>query len=310
MGITKNKINPVIFGLNGYYLNQNEIKMIKDNSIYGFIFFKRNIKNLYQFKSLINHIRYLSSNNPILMIDHEGGRINRFNSIFSQTKYTGEYFGKLYKRNKKLFYIESKNFVKTNVNLFKYLGINTVAYPVCDLRRSNTHDVIGDRSFSEDISIVKKLSSHFIHEYQLRGISCISKHVPGHGLSMQDSHFVLPVVTKDKIYLMKNDFLCFKGVKSKYMMTAHILYNSLDNMIASYSQKIISLARNKFNFKGLIMTDDICMKALNERLEHKVTQPLIAGCDIILHCSGNNNEMNKIISILSKWMNLKPIKKH
>jgi beta-N-acetylhexosaminidase len=104
LGITKNKINPVIFGLNGYYLNQNEIKMIKDNSIYGFIFFKRNIKNLYQFKSLINHIRYLSSNNPILMIDHEGGRINRFNSIFSQTKYTGEYFGELYTKGTKNYF--------------------------------------------------------------------------------------------------------------------------------------------------------------------------------------------------------------
>ena len=74
-----------------------------------------------------------------MQIAIEGGRVNRFNSIFSQTKYTGKYFGELYKKNKKLFYTESKNFVKTNVNLFKYLGINTVAYPVCDLRRSNTH---------------------------------------------------------------------------------------------------------------------------------------------------------------------------
>ena len=88
-------------------------------------------------------------------------------------------------------------------------------------------------------------------------------------------------------------------------MTAHIKYNSLDKILATFSKKIINLIRKETKFKGMIMTDDICMKALKENLYFRVTQPLIAGCDIILHCNGNINEMKKIISILNIWMNQK-----
>ena len=84
------------------------------------------------------------------------------------------------------------------------------------------------------------------------------------------------------------------------MMTAHVKYNQIDDKVATYSKKIISLIRKKIKFKGVIMTDDICMKALNQSLNYRVTQPLLAGCDIILHCNGNINEMEQIISILKK----------
>ena len=170
METIKGKVIPAIFGLKSYNLNKNEIKIISENKIFGFIFFKRNILNLNQLKSLIDHIKTLSANKPIFMIDHEGGRVNRFNHIFSQKKYTGLYFGNLYKLNKKKFFIEAKSFIDFNVNIFKYLGINTVAYPVSDLRYKKTHNIIGDRSFSNQVDIVNKLSKFFIHEYQYHGI--------------------------------------------------------------------------------------------------------------------------------------------
>ncbi len=300
MAVIKNKVIPTILGLKGFYLTKEEIKLISKNQIYGFIFFKRNILNLEQLKNLINHIKILSINKPIIMIDHEGGRVNRFKDIFNQKKYTSLYFGNLYRFNKKKFLKEARYFVNFNVNIFKFLGINTVAYPVADLTYKKTHNVIGDRSFSNQVSIVNKLSKFFINEYQKNGINCISKHVPGHGLSIKDSHSTLPVVKETYHHLLNNDFKCFENLNSKFIMTAHIKYKSIDNKLATYSKKIISIIRKKIKFTGIIMTDDICMKALKESLSYKISQPLLAGCDIILHCNGNINEMKKIISILNK----------
>jgi len=300
---SKDKIIPVIFGLKGYTLTKKEINIIKNNMIFGFIIFKRNILSLSQLRNLINHLNKLSSNNPIIMIDHEGGRINRFSNLFSQRGFTAKYFGDLFSRDEKKFLKIARFFVNFNSRIFKFLGINTVAYPVLDLKYNKTHEVIGDRSFSSNPNIVKKVSKLFIKEYQKRGIHCISKHVPGHGLSVVDSHYDLPVVKETYDYLKKNDFLCFKNIKSKFMMTAHINFSSIDEKIATYSKKINLIIKNKLNFRGLIMTDDICMKALKENIAYRTLQPLIAGYDIILHCNGDINEMEKIVSIVKKWKN-------
>ena len=305
MEASKDKIIPVIFGLKGYALTKKEINFIKNNMIFGFIIFKRNILNFSQLRALINHLKKLSLNDPIIMVDHEGGRVNRFSNLFSQRNFSAKYFGELYSNDKKKFFKISRFFVNFNSRIFNFLGINTVAYPVLDLKYKKTHHVIGDRSFSSDPNIVKKISKVFIKEYQDRGINCISKHVPGHGLSVVDSHYELPVVKETYNYLTKNDFLCFKNIKSKFMMTAHINFSSIDKKIATYSKKINLIIKNKLNFKGMIMTDDICMKALKENLVYRTLQPLIAGYDIILHCNGNINEMEKIVSIIKKWKNQK-----
>ncbi len=305
METSKNKIIPVIFGLKGYSLTKDEIGIIKNNMIYGFIIFKRNILNLYQLRNLIFHLKKLSPHNPIIMIDHEGGRVNRFSNLFSQHKFTAKYFGELFAENKKNFFKDASFFINFNSLIFKFVGINTVAYPVSDLKYNRTHKVIGDRSFSNNPNIVNKLSSFFIKEYQKRGINCVSKHVPGHGLSIVDSHFNPSTVKESYNYLKKNDFLCFKNLKSKFMMTAHISFSSIDKKIATYSKKINLIIKDELKFKGLIMTDDICMKALRENITYRSLQPLIAGYDIILHCNGNINEMKKIVSIIKKWKNQK-----
>ncbi len=305
METSKDKIIPVIFGLQGYSLTKEEMYIIKNNMIYGFIIFKRNILNLSQLRTLVYHLKKLSSNDPIIMIDHEGGRVNRLSNLFSQQKFNAKYFGDTFCKNKKNFFKDANFFVNFNSIIFNFLGINTVAYPVSDLKHNRTHKVIGDRSFSNNPNIVNKLSNFFIMEYQKKGINCVSKHVPGHGLSIVDSHYNLPTVKENYDYLIKNDFLCFKNLKSKFMMTAHIKFSSIDKKIATYSKKINLIIKNDLKFKGLIMTDDICMKALKENINYRTLQPLIAGYDIILHCNGNINEMKKIVSIIKKWKNQK-----
>ncbi len=299
MAITKKKLIPLIIGLNGPYLTNEEIKIIRNNLIFGFVIFQRNIVSLIQLKNLISHINSLSDHEPVIMIDHEGGRVNRFNKIFDQKKYSAEYFSNLFLTNKKSFRKNFDFFINFNIKLFKFLGINTVAYPSLDLRYKKTHDVIGNRAFSNKVYLVKKIANLFICAYQKKGISCIAKHAPGHGLASADSHFKLPIVRENTGYLLKNDFACFNKLSSHFLMTAHIRYINFDENIATYSNKIIKLLRKEYSYKGLIMTDDICMKALKESLYKRVTQPLIAGCDIILHCNGNINEIKKITSILS-----------
>ena len=298
MAIIKKQVKPVIFGLSGTSLTKSEISLIKNYTPYGFIIFKRNINSLIQLKKLILSIKNYHKQSPIIMIDHEGGRINRFSEIFSQKRFSGQYFGELYKNNLKKFFKEANYFINFNTRLFKFLGINTVAYPVMDLIYKETNNVIGDRSFGNEVKTVKKIASYFISEFEKFGIFTVAKHAPGHGLALKDSHYFLPEVSKKKDYLIKNDFNCFKEAKSKFLMTAHIKYKSFDDLTATYSKKIISIIRNDLNYKGIIMTDDICMKALKGSLKYRVKQPLIAGCNIILHCNGNNSEMEKVVKYL------------
>ncbi len=290
---------PLIIGLSGKCLAKEEINIIKNHKPYGFIIFQRNIKNLLQLKCFINHIKSLCNYSPLLMIDHEGGRINRFKSIFSQNKYSAKYFGNLFESDKNLFYTEINSFLKFNINLFKFLGINCVAYPVMDLFYKGSNKIIGDRAFSNNKNTVIQISKYVINYYQNNGIDCIAKHAPGHGLSKKDSHLELPVINASNDYLIKNDFSIFSNCNSKYLMTAHIVYSKIDKLCATFSKKIMHIIRKKINFKGKIMTDDICMKALKGNLQKKTIQPLIAGCDLILHCSGKINEIKKIISILN-----------
>ena len=281
-----------IFGIKSYFLSENEVIFIKTQKPYGIIIFERNIISLNQIKQLIKQIKSLVNYKIKILIDHEGGSINRFNKIFSQNKYSAEYFGKIYKINHEFFLKEINYFLNFNINLFNYLGINIVAYPVLDILYQKTHEIIRSRSFSKNKEDIVDISKLIISTYQNNYISCISKHVPGHGLATKDSHLDLPKINESKQFLLDNDFLTFKNLKSHYIMTAHIVYESIDDHCATYSKYIIkNIIRKKLNFKGKIITDDICMKGLQGTLKKKSTQPLIAGCNLILHCNGNIDEM-------------------
>ena len=221
-------ITKAIFGIKYSYLSNEEILFIKKYHPYGIIFFERNIESINQFKSLINHIKSLVNYDLLFVIDHEGGKINRFNKIFSQKKYSARYFGEMYNKDRKKYKKELDYFLNFNVNLFKLLGINTVAYPVLDILYRKTHKIIKDRCFSSKKTQIVNIAKYVINFYQSNKISCISKHAPGHGLSTKDSHLSLPIVKENKKFLMKNDFETFKNIKSHYMMTAHIHYKNFD----------------------------------------------------------------------------------
>ena len=290
------KTHAIIFGISGYKLNLQEINFFKKYKPWGIILFSRNIDNLEQVRNLTSSIRNIfKDNNFPILIDQEGGKVNRFRKIINLDRYSAKYFGDIY-NNKKIFYSKFNKFLKINSSILKYCGININTVPVLDLFNKNKKSVIGNRAFSQKSNVVIKLSKHLINFYKNSGIEIVTKHIPGHGCTNIDSHYHLPKVQFSFDYLKKNDFKTFKEVNSYLAMTAHILYEKLDpDKCATQSKKIINeIIRNYIKFKGILMSDDICMKALSGGIVKNAKLSLKAGCNLLLHCSGKIDEMKKL----------------
>ncbi|MDB9983182.1 glycoside hydrolase family 3 protein [Candidatus Pelagibacter sp.] len=285
-----------ITGIKSTTLSVKEKKFIQENKPWGIILFSRNIKSLKQVKKLTDQIKkiFKDRNYPIL-IDQEGGRVNRLKNIFNSDSLTGEFFGKLYLKDKKKFYKHYKIFIKQTSLLLKSIGANINTLPVLDLRLKGSSSIIGDRSFSNDPKIVSKIGNICINNFHLNGIGTVIKHIPGHGLAKVDSHKLTPTVNKNIKYLIKNDFSTFKKKSSFFAMTAHIIYTNIDKInTATHSKKIIRLIRNNIEFKNIIMSDDISMKSLKGSIKVNTMKAFNAGCDLVLHCNGNMKEMSDV----------------
>ena len=294
------KTHAIIFGIDSFKLNLNEITFFKKYKPWGIILFSRNIKNLEQVKNLTTSIKDLfkDKNFPIL-IDQEGGMVNRFKNIINLENYNAKYFGDIYNNDPK-FYSKFDKFLKINISILKYCGININTVPVLDLFNADKKNVIGNRSFSKNYKIVVKLSKYLIKSYKKSGLETVIKHIPGHGCTSIDSHFALPQVNLSLDYLKNNDFRTFKKVNSYLAMTAHILYKNIDpTRCATQSKKIINdIIRKYLSFRGILMSDDICMKALSGSMLKNAKLTLDAGCNVLLHCNGILDQMKKLSLIV------------
>ena len=285
-----------ITGIKSTTLSVKEKKFLQQYKPWGVILFSRNIASLKQTKKLTDQIKdiFKDKNYPIL-IDQEGGRVNRLKKIFNADPLTGEFFGKLYLKDKKKFYNYYKIFIKQTSFLLKSIGVNINTLPILDLRLKGSSSIIGDRSFSKDPKIVSKIGDICINNFHSNNIGTVIKHIPGHGLAKVDSHKLTPTVNKNLKYLIKNDFSTFKKKSSLFAMTAHIIYTNIDKTnTATHSKKIIQLIRNNIKFKNIIMSDDISMKSLKSSIEVNTLRAFNAGCDIVLHCNGNIKEMSDV----------------
>ncbi len=296
-----------IVGIKSTKLSSYEISFLRKYKPWGVILFSRNIKSIEQTKKLTDKIKLLFNDKkyPIL-IDQEGGRVNRLNKIISFDNLTSEYFGNLYKNDKKKFEILYKLFVDKTSYLLKSIGVNINTVPVLDLKIKGSSNVIGDRSFSENKSMVSIIGNICIRYFHENSIGTIIKHIPGHGLAKVDSHLFTPRVNKPLKYLVKNDFYPFKKKNSFFAMTAHIVFNKIDNInTVTHSKKIIRIIRKIIGFKNILISDDLSMKSLKYDLKKNTIKTFSAGCNIALHCNGNLREM-KIVGdnspLLSKFI--------
>ncbi len=293
-----------ITGIKGTKLSKQEIKFLTKYKPWGIILFSRNLKNLNQIKDLTNHIRKIFKDRKYpIMIDQEGGRVNRLSKFISFDHLTSEYFGKLYKKDKKQFNISYKLFIDKTSYLLSYLGININTAPVLDLRYKGSSNIIGDRSYSNEPKIVSKIGDLCIKNYKNNSIATVIKHIPGHGLAKVDSHHFTPIINKSLNFLMKNDFKVFKSKNSLFAMTAHVIFSKIDpNNTVTHSKKLINIIRNKIKFKNIIISDDLSMKSLKHSIEENVIKAFEAGCNLALHCNGNLKEMS-IVAINSPKVN-------
>ena len=282
-----------ITGIKSTTLSIKEKKFIQKYKPWGIILFSRNIKSLKQGKKLTDQIKKIfKDNNYPILIDQEGGRVNRLKKIFNADPFTGEFFGKLYLKDKKKFYDYYKIFINQTSFLLKSIGANINTLPVLDLRSKGSSSIIADRSFSKDPKIVSKIGDICINSFHLNNIGTVIKHIPGHGLAKVDSHKLTPLVNKNLKYLIKNDFSTFKKKSSLFAMTAHIVYTKIDKVnTATHSKRIIQLIRSNIKFKNIIMSDDIAMKSLKSSIKVSTLRAFNAGCDLVLHCNGNFKEM-------------------
>ena len=299
-----------IIGIKSTALLDKEKKFLQKYKPWGVILFSRNIKSLKQTKELTDQIKKIfKDNNYPILIDQEGGRVNRLKKFFNTDPLTGEFFGKLYSKDKKKFYNYYKIFIKQTSFLLKLIGVNINTLPVLDIRSKGSNSIIGDRSFSRNPKIVSKIGDICITNFHSNKIGTVIKHIPGHGLAKVDSHKLTPRVKKYLKYLIKNDFSTFKKKSSLFAMTAHIIYTNIDkHNTATHSKKIIQLIRNNIKFKNLIMSDDISMKSLKGSIKENTLKAFDAGCDLVLHCNANHKEMNEV-AIHSPLINKFIIKK-
>ena len=285
-----------IIGIKSTKLTKQELFFLKKYKPWGVILFSRNLQNLKQIKNLTSNIRniFKDKNYPI-MIDQEGGRVNRLNKIITLDKLSSEYFGKLFVRNKREFLINYKLFIDKVSYLLKNLGININTVPVLDLKYKASSKVIGDRSFSDNVEIVSDIGDLCIKYFRENSIGTVIKHIPGHGLAKVDSHNFTPIINKDKRYLYKNDFKAFELKKSLFAMTAHVIFKKIDpKNTVTHSKKIINIIRNKIKFKNLLISDDLSMKSLKYSIAENTEKSFTAGCNLVLHCNGNLKEMIQV----------------
>lgn len=287
-----------IFGCAGTDLTPDERDFFRDVRPLGFILFARNIVDPDQLRRLTAQLRD-SIDDPAapILIDQEGGRVQRLRPPHWRAAPPAERFGQLAGRD----LAAGCRAVKLNHRLIAAeltaLGIDVDCAPLVDIRISGAHDVIGDRAYGGEPDLVATLGRAAAEGLLAGGVMPIIKHIPGHGRSMVDSHHDLPHVAASRQKLSATDFRPFQALNDMpWAMTAHIVYEAIDSESpATLSAKVIAeVIRGEIGFGGLLLTDDLSMKALNGKLDDLARRSLAAGCDIVLHCNGDMAEMRQV----------------
>ena len=272
----------IFTGISGHELTVDEKKFLKEENIGGVILFSRNYENPAQLRELVDSIQALKGTHPFyISVDHEGGRVFRFDDfIRPPCMYDLARLGSLE--------IVSR-LVRIMALELRSCGINLNYAPVCDIWNNRDNEVIGDRAFGHDGETVSPFVSRVVRELQSNGILACAKHFPGHGCTLEDSHYLLPIVSKEISELRRNEFLPFiEAIKSgvEFVMMAHIIIDGVDdNTPCSLSEKAHQILREELGFKNLIIADDMQMKAVFDRygVEEAVVLAVRAGADIVIY---------------------------
>ncbi|MCX7584843.1 beta-N-acetylhexosaminidase [Phenylobacterium sp. 58.2.17] len=288
-----------ILGCSGLSLSREEEAFFRDVQPWGFILFARNVEAPDQVRLLVDQLRAtVDRPDAPVLIDQEGGRVQRLGPPHWRRYPPGRAYGELASNDPLL----RREITRLGARLLAHdlaaLGINVDCVPVLDVPVAGAHDVIGDRAYAKTPDGVALLGRAACEGLIAGGVLPVIKHIPGHGRAMADSHHDLPVVETAYDELDAWDFAPFKMLSDMPMaMTAHVVYSAVDaKRPATTSKKAMrGVIRGAIGFDGLVMSDDLSMKALGGEFADRARHSLAAGCDVVLHCNGDMAEMKAVL---------------
>lgn len=296
-------MKPVIFGLAGLALTPDERALFTEAKPAGYIIFKRNVESRDQLRSLTDDLRALHGRDDVpILIDQEGGRVVRMQPPLWPNFPPAAVFDKLYDVAPASAIEAARCNAQAIAVTLQEVGINVDALPLLDVRQPGASDIIGDRALGAEPMRVAALGRAVLDGLRGGGVCGIVKHMPGHGRAMVDSHLDLPVVEADEDELAL-DLAPFRALRCAPMgMTAHIIYTAWDEALpCSLSPTVIqNIIRDRIGFDGLLMSDDLDMKALKGEVPDLAAQVVRAGCDLALNCWGRIDEMHGIADALDE----------
>ncbi len=289
-----------ILGCAGQGLSREEQAFFRDVRPWGFILFARNIDRPGQVRRLVDGLRAtVDRPDAPVLIDQEGGRVQRLGPPHWRRYPPGRAYGELPANDPLL----QREIVRLGARLLAHdlaeLGINVDCVPVLDVPVDGAHDVIGDRAYARTPEGVARLGRAACEGLIAGGVLPVVKHIPGHGRARADSHLDLPVVETPYEELDAWDFAPFKALSDMPMaMTAHVVYAAVDPRRPATTSKTAmrKVIRQAIGFDGLVMSDDLSMKALGGDFASRAQASLAAGCDVVLHCNGDLDEMRAVIA--------------
>lgn len=273
-----------ILDAEGLRLTAQEKKLFSEFAPFGFILFARNIESPAQVKALCAEMRDAAGHNAPITIDQEGGRVQRLRGpVWRDWVPPLDQVGGADGRAEEAMYLRYRIIAS---ELFD-LGIDSNCAPLVDVPTADTHTFLTNRCYAFDPAAVARIGRSVADGLLDGGVLPIIKHIPGHGRAVTDSHHALPSVDTPHNQLSQTDFATFAALNDLPMgMTAHVVYSAIDAKPATLSPDVMTVIRSDIGFDGLIMTDDISMKALEGSVSDISRAALAAGCDVILHCNG------------------------
>ncbi|MGH6716464.1 MAG: beta-N-acetylhexosaminidase [Bradyrhizobium sp.] len=287
-----------ITGISGTALSSAERRFIAAERPWGFILFRRNVEAPSQAITLISELRdTLGEANAPVMIDQEGGRVQRLQPPHWPVYPAGVVFGRLYDIDPVLGLAAARLSARLIADDLSKLGINVDCLPLADVPVAGADTVIGDRAYGNDPAKVAAIARAVTEGLEQGGILPVLKHIPGHGRAAADSHIELPSVDASESELDRTDFAAFRPLADLPMaMTAHVVFTALDpaHPATTSATMIEKVIRGSIDFQGLLMSDDVSMNALAGTLAERTAAIFAAGCDMVLHCNGKLEEMCEV----------------
>jgi len=286
-----------ITGLAGTELTADEREFLREADPWGLILFKRNVSTPTQVTELVSACRSALGRQAPVLVDQEGGRVQRLGPPSWPPYPPGAAYGKLYDRDPALGLAAARLGARLIAHDLHALGVDVDCLPLADVPVEGHDQVIGDRAYGARPDKVAAIAGAVARGLMNGGVLPVLKHIPGHGRATADSHQSLPVVEADMDTLQATDFAAFRPLGGMPLgMTAHVVFSAIDptHPATTSATMVRDVIRGFCGFRGLLMSDDISMGALSGSISERSRAAVAAGCDIVLHCNGEIEEMREV----------------